>query len=118
MITYFTKYSVIPGYGFPVDNVELYIYDRAKDDMLDEYNLSRNLSLAISEYAPGSEIIVDEKKYTSRYLMLPKNGYHLATSQKDLTYAQRYFILKGREQLDKKIKQHEEREIKKHQRKI
>ena len=77
LITYFAKYNVIPGYGFPVDNVELYIYDYAKQDMNDEYNLSRDLSLAISEYAPGSEIIVDEKKYTSRYLFLPHNGYSL-----------------------------------------
>ena len=77
LITYFTKYNVIPGYGFPVDNVELYIYDFAKQDMNDEYNLSRNLSLAISEYAPGSEVIVNERKYTSRYLFLPHNGYSL-----------------------------------------
>lgn len=77
LITYFTKYNVIPGYGFPVDNVELYIYDYAKQDMNDEYNLSRDLSVAISEYAPGSEVIVDERKYTSRYLFLPHNGYSL-----------------------------------------
>ena len=77
LITYFTKYNVIPGYGFPVDNVELYIYDYSKQEMNENYNLSRNLSVAISEYAPGSEIIVDEKKYTSRYLFLPHNGYKL-----------------------------------------
>ncbi len=80
LITYFTKYNVIPGYGFPVDNVELYIYDYAKQDMNDEYNLSRDLSLAISEYAPGSEVIVNERKYTSRYLFLPHNGYSLPTT--------------------------------------
>ena len=77
LITNFTKYNVIPGYGFPVDNVELYIYDYAKQDMSDEYNLSRDLSLAISEYAPGSEVIVNEKKYTSRYIFLPHNKYSL-----------------------------------------
>lgn len=77
LITYFTKYNVIPGYGFPVDNVELYIYDYDKEQMNEDYNLSRNLSVAISEYAPGSEVIVDERKYTSRYLFLPHNGYSL-----------------------------------------
>lgn len=46
--------------------------------------------------------------------MLDYRGYPLATSQKDLTYAQRYFILRGREELDKKIKQHEEKEMKKY----
>lgn len=80
LITYFTKYNVIPGYGFPVDNVELYIYNYAKQEMSDEYNLSRDLSLAISEYAPGSEVIVDEKKYTSRYLFLPHNSYSLPST--------------------------------------
>ena len=80
LITYFTKYNVIPGYGFPVDNVDLYIYDYEKDEMNESYNLSRNLSMAISEYAPGSEIIVDEKKYTSRYMFLPYNGYPLPTT--------------------------------------
>lgn len=80
LITNFTKYNVIPGYGFPVDNVELYIYDYAKQDMSDEYNLSRDLSIAISEYAPGSEVIVNEKKYTSRYLFLPHNKYSLPTT--------------------------------------
>lgn len=80
LITYFTKYNVIPGYGFPVDNVELYIYDYDKEQMNDDYNLSRNLSIAISEYAPGSEVIVDEKKYTSRYLFLPHNGYSLPST--------------------------------------
>jgi len=77
LITGFTSYNVIPGYGFPIDNVELYIYDFDKQEMSDEYNLSRNLSVAISEYAPGSEIIVNEKKYTSRYIRLPYKNYHL-----------------------------------------
>lgn len=77
LISAFTEYNVIPGYGFPVDNVELHIYNYEKLAMDETYNLSRNLSIAISEYAPGSEIIVDNKKYTSRYLMLPYNGHAL-----------------------------------------
>lgn len=77
LISAFTKYNVIPGYGFPVDNVELHIFNYDKQAMDENYNLSRNLSVAISEYAPGSEIIVDDKKYTSRYLMLPYRGYAL-----------------------------------------
>ena len=80
LITNFTKYNVIPGYGFPVDNVELHIYDYDERKMSGEYNLSRDLSLAISEYAPGSEVIVNEKKYTSRYLFLPHNGYSLPST--------------------------------------
>ena len=48
--------------------------------MDETYNLSRNLSLAISEYAPASEIIVDDKKYTSRYLHLLYNGQTLPST--------------------------------------
>lgn len=80
LITYFTKYNVIPGYGFPVDNVELYIYDYSNYQMNDDYNLSRDLSVALSEYAPGSEVIVNEKKYTSRYLYFPHKYYSLPTT--------------------------------------
>ena len=65
-----SKYCVIPKYGFPVDVVELQIY---KDGILDNrYDLNRDLKIALSEYAPDSEVIVDSKKYTSKYITLPK----------------------------------------------
>lgn len=74
LIKYFSKYGVIPSYGFPVDNVNLKIYNKKLNKFDDHYDLNRDLSMAISEYAPDSEIIVDGKKYTSQYLELPKNG--------------------------------------------
>lgn len=65
-----SKYCVIPKYGFPVDVVELQIY---KEGVLDNrYDLNRDLKIALSEYAPDSEVIVDGKKYTSKYISLPK----------------------------------------------
>ncbi len=67
-----SNYSVIPKYGFPVDVVDLVIYDESGKNT--QYDLSRDLSIAISEYAPDSEIIVDDKKYTSRYISQPKSG--------------------------------------------
>lgn len=39
-----------------------------------EYNLQRDLSYAISEYAPESEVSVDKKKYVSRYINTPKKN--------------------------------------------
>lgn len=67
-----SKYCVIPKYGFPVDVVELQVYN---DGILSsKYDLSRDLKVAISEYAPDSEIIVDGKKYTSKYITLPKTS--------------------------------------------
>jgi ribosomal protein S27E len=35
--------------------------------------MSRDLKVAISEYAPDSEVIVDKNKYTSKYITLKKN---------------------------------------------
>lgn len=67
-----SKYNVIPKYGFPVDVVELQIWNEGKIDQ--KYDLSRDLSIAISEYAPESEVIVDKTKFTSRYITLPKTG--------------------------------------------
>lgn len=71
IIQHLARYNVIPRYGFPIDNVSLKIYDRSKADFSDKYDLTRDLSIAISEYAPESEVIVDGKKYTSRYVYTP-----------------------------------------------
>ena len=65
-----SDFSVIPKYGFPVDLVDLKIIKNGRVD--NRYDLSRDLRIAISEYAPGSEIIVDGEKYTSRYITTPK----------------------------------------------
>ena len=67
-----SKYCVIPKYGFPVDVVPLQIYENGI--LNNKYDLDRDLRVAISEYAPSSEIIVDGKKYTSQYITLPKSG--------------------------------------------
>lgn len=67
-----SQYCVIPKYGFPVDVVDLEIYVEGKKD--DSYDLSRDLKIAISEYAPDSEVIVEKKKYTSKYISLPKTA--------------------------------------------
>ena len=66
-----TRYGVIPKYGFPVDTVNLKIYNNGIIN--NKYDLNRDLLIAISEYAPESEITVDKEKYTSRYIVMPKN---------------------------------------------
>ena len=70
MIDSLSKYCVIPKYGFPVDVVELQIYENGVPNH--RYDLNRDLKIAISEYAPDSEVIVDGRKYTSGYITLPK----------------------------------------------
>ncbi|WP_276936874.1 DEAD/DEAH box helicase [Faecalibaculum rodentium] len=67
-----SEHAVIPKYGFPVDVVELQIMGSA-DRREGDYRLQRDLLQAISEYVPGSDVIVDKKKFTSRYVNVPKN---------------------------------------------
>lgn len=62
IINFLSRKNIIPKYGFPVDNVDLVTLHA------DNNKLNRDLSVAISEYAPGSEIIVDKHKITSRYI--------------------------------------------------
>jgi len=72
VLEYLSKYCVIPKYGFPVDVVDLQIYEKGVPQ--NNYAMSRDLKVAISEYAPDSEVIVDKKKYTSKYITLKRNS--------------------------------------------
>lgn len=65
-----SKYCVIPKYGFPVDVVDLQIYENGLP--VSKYDMSRDLKIAISEYSPDSEVIVDGNKYTSKYITFKK----------------------------------------------
>ena len=58
--------NLIPKYGFPTDLVELRINDI--NIKTDDYELIRDMKIALSEYAPGSEIMVDKKVITSQYI--------------------------------------------------
>lgn len=58
--------NLIPKYGFPTDLVEMKIRDI--DINSTEYDLTRDMQIALSEYAPDSEIMVDKKIITSRYV--------------------------------------------------
>lgn len=63
IIDFFVEANVLPKYGFPVDTVELK-HHGSKSDL----SLSRDMSQAISEYAPGCHIIADGRMYTPRYV--------------------------------------------------
>lgn len=60
IISFLSKNNIIPKYGFPVDTITL---ETSKD-----LDLSRDLAIAILEYAPGSEVIANGNIYTSRYI--------------------------------------------------
>ncbi len=66
LIDFLARGNILPRYGFPVDTVELEQNTTASN--INKLRLSRDLSIAIAEYAPSSEVIADGKLYTSRYI--------------------------------------------------
>ena len=63
IVDFLVEANVLPKYGFPVDTVEL-----KHQGSKSELSLSRDMSQAISEYAPGCHIIADGRMYTPRYV--------------------------------------------------
>jgi hypothetical protein len=74
LISYLSRQNVIPKYGFPVDVVSLQISHHSQEARMLE--LDRDLKIALSEYAPGSQVVAGGKLWTSRYLKrLPKRNW-------------------------------------------
>ncbi|MEW6624995.1 MAG: DEAD/DEAH box helicase [Bacillota bacterium] len=66
LIDYLSTRNVIPKYGFPVDVVELQLSHHGEEAKM--LQLERDLRIALSEYAPSSQIVAGGKLWTSRYL--------------------------------------------------
>lgn len=66
LIEFLARGNILPRYGFPVDTVELYQNSSANN--IAKLRLSRDLQIAIAEYAPSSEVVADGRLYTSRYI--------------------------------------------------
>lgn len=81
IIDFLATHNVLPKYGFPVDVVEMAIYSPAGRDL----DLSRDLKIALSEYAPGSQIVAAGNIWTSRYV---KKLVH-----RDRGLEQRYYVI-------------------------
>ncbi|MDI9633576.1 MAG: DEAD/DEAH box helicase [Methanolinea sp.] len=64
VIDYLASRNVLPKYGFPVDVVELAVYSREGANL----DLTRDMKIALSEYAPGGEVVADGKLWKSRYV--------------------------------------------------
>lgn len=62
-IAFLSNHNLIPKYGFPVDVVTMSPASGSSDN-----NLSRGMLLAIREYSPGSELVVDGKLVRSQYI--------------------------------------------------
>ncbi|MEX3517742.1 DEAD/DEAH box helicase [Corynebacterium camporealensis] len=73
---YLGAHNLLPKYGFPVDTVEMSTRFSTRGGNI---RLSRDLALAIGEYAPGNSIVAGGKKWTSVGLDL-RPGRSLPTS--------------------------------------
>ncbi len=60
LLSFLASRNVLPKYGFPVDVVQLDLA-RAGNDVGVTLDLSRDLKLAIREYAPGSEVVAGKE---------------------------------------------------------
>jgi hypothetical protein len=63
ILNFMSRKNVLPKYGFPVDTVEM-----TTTGSNTGLRLQRDLSMAISEYAPGSQIVANGNLITSRYI--------------------------------------------------
>lgn len=66
-LSFLSRKGILPKYGFPVDTVEMVAIDRQNKKKMG-LDLSRDLSIAISEYAPDSQIVANGLLITSRYI--------------------------------------------------
>jgi len=61
LIDHLSEQGVLPSYSFPLDSVELQLFDEKAESL----RLQRDLKLAIREYAPGAEIVADKRVWKS-----------------------------------------------------
>lgn len=77
ILSFMSRKNILPKYGFPVDTVEMTVSDN-KHGRKYGLQLQRDLSMAISEYAPGSQIVADNNLITSRYIRkIPNIGWKM-----------------------------------------
>lgn len=68
LVAYLSNNNLVPKYGFPTDLVELKIVDEEGFVNTSKYDLTRDMKIALSEYCPGSEIMVDKQLIKSKYI--------------------------------------------------
>ncbi|AUW94355.1 hypothetical protein BXT84_10735 [Sulfobacillus thermotolerans] len=66
-LQFFPSHNVLPKYGFPVDLVELRIMDTSPEAL--RVDLTRDLGLAILEYAPGNTVVAGGLLWKSHGLL-------------------------------------------------
>ena len=70
LIQFLAQRVIIPKYGFPVDVVSLDIW-KPGDARAPRVDLSRDLRLGITDYAPGSQVVADKRLWEPVGLRIP-----------------------------------------------
>lgn len=78
LINFLAQRVILPKYGFPVDVVSLDVWSQGDSNAV-HVDLSRDLSLAITDFAPGSQLVADKALWESIGLRIPA-GYALPDS--------------------------------------
>lgn len=65
VVTFLSKYGIIPTYSFPVDSIELEVL-QGRFSTRSDIELSRDARRGIVEYSPGAEIIANGRVWVSR----------------------------------------------------
>lgn len=92
LLSYLASRNVLPKYGFPVDVVELDVA-RTGEQSAKDLELSRDLRLAITDYAPGAETVAAKGLWrsvglvTRRNKSLPSYGWAVCRSCSHFRYA-------------------------------
>jgi len=73
LLGYLGSYNVLPKYGFPTDVVELKTDHLQSISQASRVELDRDLKIAISEFAPGSEVVAAKVIWTSRGIRKLRN---------------------------------------------
>ncbi|MCI2068572.1 MAG: DEAD/DEAH box helicase [Bacilli bacterium] len=86
LISVLSYHNVIPRYGFPIDTIKLDMIDPYTGRVDQSHNPTRDMAIALSEYAPESELIMGKKKYTSHYINLPFSSTETRNPLKRIYY--------------------------------
>jgi hypothetical protein len=65
VLSFLSRKAVIPKYGFPVDVVELDTQRTQYSQQSTEISLQRDLTIAVSEFAPTSKLVANKLVWTS-----------------------------------------------------
>jgi hypothetical protein len=69
--------GVLPRYAFPTDVVSFHVFDVNKSERFNiayQYTPSQGLNVALSQYAPGKIVWIDNKEWTSGAIYSPMQG--------------------------------------------